>query len=455
MGPGKRKKFTAAELIADLRFADDLMNVARSSATLQDFIDRFVAACKRWGLTVSIKKTQVVHQLEQGNSVARCTSLRPSAFASIEGKALEEVPCFTYLGSALSNDSEITAEVKARIAKASKCWGALRGPVFKSTGLSVKAKLAVFKGAVLSSLLYGAETWAVKQIQLRMLDGFVATCLRQIMHQPVSKRMPDAVLYRIADMSPIALTLRRMRLRWLGHIARMSDERMPKWMLYGEIADVPQRPACRPKQRWIDVIDRDLVAVGLKNGLKSLEWQAMTKERPTWRNHVDKWYQDHRKEYFETTQKKRLVRKRVLVGHHKCSFPGCLFTHDQLRYVKSHEKQKHTQEALQRQHNRAKRIAATLPANATATLCPICGKTLKRGTTGDGSDWKGVRIHLALAHKLDRQQQDTQIEQLGGVPRPARCTGGRPSGKPLVRGEEGGRRGEREECRSGNVLGGK
>ena len=41
MGPGKRKKFTASELIADLRFADDLMNVAQSSDALQDFIDCF------------------------------------------------------------------------------------------------------------------------------------------------------------------------------------------------------------------------------------------------------------------------------------------------------------------------------------------------------------------------------------------------------------------------------
>ena len=137
MGPGKRKKFTASELIADLRFADDLMNVAQSSDALQDFIDRFSEACTRWGLTVSIKKTQVMHQPGRDSMAGRCTVVRPSTVAAIEGKALEEVPVFTYLGSAISNDSEITTEVKARIAKASKCWGVLRGPVFKSMGLSV------------------------------------------------------------------------------------------------------------------------------------------------------------------------------------------------------------------------------------------------------------------------------------------------------------------------------
>ena len=183
--------------------------------------------------------------------------------------------------------------------------------------------------------------------------------------------------------------------------------------------------------------------------------QALAKQRSTWRSHVDRWYQQQHKEHYESTQKRRQIRKRIQVGQYECSFPGCLFTHDQLRYVKSHEKQKHTQVALQRQQNRAERIAAALPANATAALCPVCGKTLKCGTTGDSSDWKGVRIHLAKAHKFDRQQQNTQIEQLGGIPRPARCSGGRPSGEPLVGGEEGGRRGLRVEGRNGNAARGR
>jgi len=177
-------------------------------------------------------------QPDREGMASKCSVARPSEFASIEGKTLEEVPTFTYQGSTLSNDSEITAEVKTRIAKASKFWGALCGPVFKSKGLSVKAKIAIFKGAVLSSLLYGAETWAIKQEHLHSLEGFVATCLRQIMQQPTYKHMPNFTLFRIAEITPLELTLRRMRLRWLGHIARMGDDTMPKWLLYGQLADV-------------------------------------------------------------------------------------------------------------------------------------------------------------------------------------------------------------------------
>ena len=319
------------------------MNVARTRAALQAFIDRFARACSKWGLTVSIKKTQVLHLAD--SKTERCIDVRPSSFAHVEGKALEEVPCFTYLGSALSNDSEVTAEVKARIAKASKCWGVLRGPVFRSKGLTVKAKLAVFKGAVLSSLFYGAETWAIKQGHLHMLEGFVSSCLRQILQQPISKRMPNACLFRIADVTPVAFTLRKMRLRWLGHVARMTDDRMPKWMLYGEMLEAPARPQNKPKKMWIDVVHDDLKSIGFESGLKSLQWQSEVGDRAAWRGRVNDCCTNQREAFFKEHQKKRLVRKGIAVGAHKCTFPGCSFTHDQERYVKSHFKQKHTSTA--------------------------------------------------------------------------------------------------------------
>jgi hypothetical protein len=288
--------------------------------------------------------------------------------------------------------------------------------VFQSKGLSVQAKLAVFKGAVLSSLLYGAETWAIKQGHLHLLEGFVATCLRQIMRQPVTKRMPDFVLFREAQLAPIDLTIQRMRLRWLGHVARMNDERMPKWLLYGELTDVPDRPACKPKQRWIDVVDRDLQQTGLKQGLKSLEWQKMALNRTRWRGHVDKHFIESRGRYFEKKQHAREVRKGQAVGRFECPVAGCTFTHDQMRYVKSHVKQKHTEAAQMRRVERVAQMARRVPDSTAVFLCPVCQKSLKRDTTNPGAQWKGFRIHLVKAHKITKAEQDTLIEQLGGVP---------------------------------------
>ena len=46
------------------------------------------------------------------------------------------------------------------------------------------------------------------------------------------------------------------RLRWLGHLSRMEDDRLPKKMLFGWL------PQCRPehgtKLRWKDRVRQDL-----------------------------------------------------------------------------------------------------------------------------------------------------------------------------------------------------
>ena len=51
--------------------------------------------------------------------------------------------------------------------------------------------------------------------------------------------------------------LSQRRLLWLGHDGRMKDGRIPKEILYEELA-TGSRPAGRPSLRFKDVCKRDL-----------------------------------------------------------------------------------------------------------------------------------------------------------------------------------------------------
>ena len=72
--------------------------------------------------------------------------------------------------------------------------------------------------------------------------------------------------------------LAKRRLRWIGHVARMEDGRIPKDMLYGELA-TGSRPAGRPTLRYKDVCKSDLRA----GDIAPTDLEALTADRNVWR----------------------------------------------------------------------------------------------------------------------------------------------------------------------------
>ena len=72
--------------------------------------------------------------------------------------------------------------------------------------------------------------------------------------------------------------LSQRRLRWLGHVSRMDDNRIPKDILYGELA-TGTRPTGRPALRLRDVLKRDLKA----GGFDPSELELAASDRSGWR----------------------------------------------------------------------------------------------------------------------------------------------------------------------------
>ena len=81
---------------------------------MQGAVDHMSKACGNFQLTISIKKTEVVHHSAPG---------KPYSEPTITVNGQKVVDKFTYLGSTLSRAVHIDDEVTARTAKASVAFG--------------------------------------------------------------------------------------------------------------------------------------------------------------------------------------------------------------------------------------------------------------------------------------------------------------------------------------------
>ena len=139
--------------------------------------------------------------------------------------------------------------------------------------------MAVYNACVISTLLYGSETWTTYAGQESRLNTFHLRSIRRILGISwLDKVTNDDVLSR-AGLPSMYTLLRQRRLRWLGHVRRMDDCRLPKYILYGELA-LGRRTTGHPRLRYKDVRVRDMKAVHIN----TMSWQGLAADRTKWRS---------------------------------------------------------------------------------------------------------------------------------------------------------------------------
>ena len=110
-------------------FADDAAVVVLTQMELQSLMDSSSQACKDFGLTISLKKTNVLGQDTEAPLVI-----------TIDDYKLDAVCQFTYLGSTTTDNLHCDAEIDKRIGKADSTLARLTARVWTSPKLSMKQR---------------------------------------------------------------------------------------------------------------------------------------------------------------------------------------------------------------------------------------------------------------------------------------------------------------------------
>ncbi len=110
----------------------------------------------------------------------------------------------------------------------------MKKSIWNQSAISLKTKVKVYRATVLSTVLYGAESWTCTDKEYSGLNAFNTKLLRVLTRKQRDEISNDR-LYKQTGMEPLEDTIRKNRLRWAGHVRRMDDTQLPKKILFGTV----------------------------------------------------------------------------------------------------------------------------------------------------------------------------------------------------------------------------
>jgi hypothetical protein len=132
---------------------------------------------------------------------------------------------------------------------------------------------------------YACETWVLKENSIQKLMIYERKILRKIfgptkeangLWRIKNKKKLDELI----KQKNIIRFIKSQRLKWLGHMERMSNEREVTRIYKGK--PLAFRPKGRPKNRWEDDVRMDLQKMKIKS------WKRSVLDRNLWRTIVER-----------------------------------------------------------------------------------------------------------------------------------------------------------------------
>ena len=164
------KTKTSSAVIFVLQYADDAAFLCLTADGLQRSLDVMSENYLHARLIVNTTKTEILSELS------------PDAPTfSIRGNQLKKSENFTYLGSNLSFSVDLTNEIQRGINLASSALGRQIKRVFGNQDLRIHTKIVVYHAIVISTILYGFETWVPYRRHIRLLEYFYIRGLQLIL----------------------------------------------------------------------------------------------------------------------------------------------------------------------------------------------------------------------------------------------------------------------------------
>ena len=274
--------------MTNLRYADDVLLIARSLPQLRNMLVDVDTEASKVGLKLHPGKTKILHNnigYGIGSKVARCGSMQIEILAS---------ECHAdYLGTAVKLTGVGDEEVASRISKAWAKYGIFRSEL-RDRQVPIELRLKLFDTVITPTILYGSETWPTKRSCQQKLHAAQMKMMRMLIHaHKTYDQYDNHVEWIEAATAKAKDTMARYGIRsWA------ETQSAKKWAWAGTLAQIHQgrwtnvisawiphtsRPRGRPKQRWVDDINGFLVQQ-TQSSYEGDAWRTLASNPCMWKS---------------------------------------------------------------------------------------------------------------------------------------------------------------------------
>ena len=141
----------AGRNISNLRYTDDTTLMAESEEELKSLSMKVKEESEKVDLKLNIQKTKIM-------------ASGPITSWEIDGETVETVPDFIFLGSKITADGNCSHEIKRCLLLGRKVMTNLDS-ILKSRDITLPTNVCLVKALVLPVVMYGCESWTIKQVE--------------------------------------------------------------------------------------------------------------------------------------------------------------------------------------------------------------------------------------------------------------------------------------------------
>src|SRR5574341_141832 len=158
--------------------------MAESEEELKSLLMKVKGESEKGGLKLNIQKTKIM-------------ASGPITSWQINGEIMETVTDFVFLGSKITADGDCSHEIKRRLLLGRKVMTNLNS-ILKSRDITLPTNVHLDKAMVFPVVIYGCESWTIKEAEHGRIDAFELWCWRRLLRVPwTARRSNQSILKEI------------------------------------------------------------------------------------------------------------------------------------------------------------------------------------------------------------------------------------------------------------------